>query len=107
MTSHPFGGSLVALVTVACSGTSLGHDDVNATGGASYLAGTGGKATGGQPASGGSSELPASACHGLPYLPAAGGGGGGGGVCTGVHAKADPLGLDLYIMMDRSDSMLN
>jgi hypothetical protein len=100
---------LAALVAVACSGTSLGHDDANSLGGSSpNLAGAGAaNATGGQTSTGGSSLLPASACPGLPYIPAAGGAGGGGGMCAGVEVKAKALDLDLYIMMDRSDSMLN
>jgi hypothetical protein len=109
MTLHSFPSSLVLLLALACSGTSLGHDEVNAIGGSSTsFGGTAAiSATGGRTSSGGSAELPSSACPGLPYQPAAGGAAGGGGVCTGVAARAPALDLDLYIMMDRSDSMLN
>jgi hypothetical protein len=109
MTFHSFGSSVTALVAIACSGTSLGHDDTNSIGGSgTNLAGSAAvNPTGGQTSSGGSTSLPSSACPGLPYVPAAGGAGGGGGICAGVIVEAKALDLDLYIMMDRSDSMLN
>ncbi len=94
----------------------------SSTGGASVDAGTGNSSSGGSSATGGSGTGGTStgtggtstgtggfgtvqACSGLPFEDAAGAGGEGGEACVGVGYEAEPVDIDMYIMMDRSVSM--
>jgi hypothetical protein len=59
--------------------------------------------TGGLPATGGYTST-ATACKGLPYDPNVGTA-GGGGACAGSQREVEASKLDIYIMMDRTQSM--
>ncbi len=86
--------------TLAATGGS-----VNATGGSVNGAGGSVNATGGSAnatSSGGSGAAPTDACPGVALDD-----GGQGGACTGVSMGAEPVPIDLFIMMDRSVSMGN
>ena len=125
-----------AVVALAVMGCSDEEDDDNggsgANGGSGNFAATGGGANssgssgnGGSsasPGSGGSSASPGSggssatssggganapACAGLPIDSAAGAGGEGTMTCTGVGAEVERVEVDMYIMMDRSVSMID
>ena len=88
------------------NGTSTGgSSNATSTGGSSNATGTGGSsnATG----SGGSGAYPADACMGIVKDSAAGQGGDGTDSCAGVSNEAEPVPIDLFIMMDRSVSMGN
>src|SRR5688572_24267965 len=82
--------------------------DSGGTSATSGTSGTSASASGGTSTtgSGGSGGFPSAACEGLPYGSAEGGG-AGDDACIGVGAEAEPVPVDLFIMMDRSDSMAN
>ena len=87
------------------SGKGASGGTSNATGGSSNGTSTGGSATGGSAnatSSGGSGAYPTNACEGLAMD---NGGQGGDQACTGVASEAEPVAVDLFIMMDRSISM--
>jgi hypothetical protein len=82
-----------------------GSSNGTSTGGSSNATSTGGSATGGSgnaTSSGGSGAYPTNACEGLAMD---NGGQGGDQACTGVASEAEPVAVDLFIMMDRSISM--
>jgi hypothetical protein len=98
-----------AQATGAGGTSALGGSNATGSGGTAVSSGgsssgaTGGSTTGG---SGGSGAVSSVACQGLPY-DAAEGGSGGEDACVGVGSEAEPVPVDLFIMMDRSDSMAN
>jgi len=98
--SSATGGSSGA--TGGSSGATGGSGNSSATGGTGNTSATGG--TGNSTASGGSGAYPTSACEGLSF-DAGGQAGGGEESCSGVSNEAEPVPIDLYIMMDRSVSM--
>jgi hypothetical protein len=85
----------------ATAGSSTGGSTTGGTGG-STTGGSGGSGTGGS----GGSVPSGEACPGLPFE---GGeaGGGGADACRGISYEAEPVPVDLFMMMDRSDSMKN
>jgi hypothetical protein len=82
------------------SGGSTANSGGSTASGGSSATGTGG--SGNATSSGGSGAYPTDACEGLPLDE-----GGQGGACTGVSTEAEPVPIDLFIMMDRSISMGN
>jgi hypothetical protein len=93
----------------SASGTSSGGTSPLAAGGSSTT-GSGGSnptGTGGSfnTGSGGTGALSSVACEGLPLE--AEGGGGGDEACAGVASEAESVPVDLFIMMDRSQSLGN
>lgn len=86
------GGSVGTLPATGGSG------NVTSSGGSGNATGGSGNAT----SSGGSGNGPTNACPGLALDD-----GGQGGACTGVSMGAEPVPIDLFIMMDRSVSMGN
>ena len=82
-----------------------------AAGGTSATSGSGGTSavgTGGSSAAssnGGSGAYSTEACEGLPFESE--GGGGGDESCAGVASEAESVPVDLFIMMDRSQSLGN
>jgi hypothetical protein len=85
--------STAGSTTAGAGGTSQGSGGSPASGGASTTAG-----------SGGSGAYSTVACEGLPYTPGEGGD-GGEDACVGVGSEAEPVPVDLFIMMDRSQSL--
>ena len=110
-TSNASGG------TSARGGSGGSGGSSSATGGSVNTTSSGGSATGGSAnttssggsanttSSGGSGAYPTDACPGL--VSENGGQGGGDQACTGVSNEAEPVPIDLFIMMDRSISMGN
>jgi hypothetical protein len=87
------------------SNSTGGSSNATSTGGSSNATSTGGSATGGSAngtSSGGTGAYPTNACEGLTID---NGGQGGDQACTGVGSEAEPVAIDLFIMMDRSISM--
>jgi hypothetical protein len=91
------GGSSGTLPTTGGSANATGGS-ANATGGSANATGGSANAT----SSGGSGAAPTDACPGVALDD-----GGQGGACTGVSMGAEPVPIDLFIMMDRSISMGN
>src|SRR5450432_4867652 len=89
--------------SAASGGSSVQPGAGSSNGGASSV-GTGGSSVVG---SGGSSGvIPTAACPGLPFDgSAAGEGGASDAACTGVSVEAESVPVDMFIMMDRSQSM--
>jgi hypothetical protein len=85
-------------------GSSTGGSSTGGRGGSGNATSTGGSsnATG----KGGSGATSADACPGV-LVDAAGQGGNGAEACAGVSTEAEPVAVDLFIMMDRSVSMAN
>jgi hypothetical protein len=76
--------------------------------GASSAGGSGNTSTtGGSTGSGGGGNIQTSACNGLTDTDATigGGEGGAGSVCAGVGQEAEPVPVDILLVMDRSTSM--
>jgi hypothetical protein len=79
-----------------------GSGNVTSSGGSGNVASGGGSAN--ATSSGGSGAYPTDACEGLSFD---NGGQAGDSACTGVSTEAEPVPIDLFIMMDRSVSMAN
>jgi hypothetical protein len=85
------------------SSASGGSGNSTSSGGSGNSTSSGG--SGNSTSSGGSGAYPTDACSGLPFD--VDGQGGADGACTGVESEAEPVAIDLFIMMDRSISMDN
>jgi hypothetical protein len=70
-------------------------------------AGNSGSGFGGSSATSGGGGANAPACAGLPVSGDAAGAAGAGMTCTGVGAEVERVEVDMYIMMDRSVSMID
>jgi hypothetical protein len=103
------GGSSASGGSSAAGGSSASGGSSNATsvGGSSNASSVGGSANSSN--SGGSGAVPTDACMGVPFDSSAGQGGNGDSseTCAGVSNEAEPVPIDLFIMMDRSVSMGN
>ncbi|HEY3496535.1 MAG TPA: vWA domain-containing protein [Polyangiaceae bacterium] len=88
----------------SAGGSASGGAAASSSGGSSASGGTNGLPTAGTSSSAGSGS--GVACEGLPYGTGEGGG-AGDEACIGIGAEAEPVPVDLFIMMDRSDSMAN
>jgi hypothetical protein len=103
------GGNGVPTTGATGSGAGGSGAAASTTGGAPIIDTYGGtntgasSATGGLSATGGTWTL-ASACPGIAYDPDAGTA-GGGGACAGTEREVESSKLDIYIMMDRTQSM--
>jgi hypothetical protein len=91
--------------TGATGGTAASGGSGNGTSSGGSGNGTSSGGSGNGTSSGGSGAYPSDACSGLPFE--LGGQAGGDGACTGVESEAEPVAIDLFIMMDRSVSMNN
>jgi len=102
------GGTSGSANGTGSGGTSGKGGTTGATGGTGNGVATGGTVTtggtGNSPASGGTGAYPTDACEGLGF-DAAGQAGSAEQACSGVSSEAEPVAIDLYIMMDRSVSM--
>jgi hypothetical protein len=118
---RPVAAALVVLFAYACSSDDGKDDGTGGTGGGLVLTGGSGNSTSGgngnstsggsgNSTSGGSGNSTsggsgaAEICNGLPFTTQAGGA-GGAEECVGVNHAAEPLPIDMYIMMDRTISM--
>ena len=121
--SKPYLSAFAALLMAALGSCSSddGEGDGNGNGAGAGSVGLGGGAAKGGSGSGASSGTAATsggrssvggasssgggarACQGVPFTQADAG--ESGEACAGVSLEAEPVPLDLYIMMDRSDSM--
>ena len=89
------------------SSASGGSGNGTSSGGSGNTTSSGGTSSGGSgngTSSGGSGAYPTDACSGLSFEL---GGQAGDGACTGAESEAEPVPIDLFIMMDRSISMDN
>jgi hypothetical protein len=84
----------------AGSGNGANAGNTSASGG--IASSTGGAGTGAASSTGGTTST-GTACHGVAYTPDAGG--GQGGICAGIQAETESSKIDMYIMMDRTQSM--
>jgi hypothetical protein len=84
---------------------SSGANSVGSGGANASSGGSGATASGGSSATGTGASGPSAACEGLPFD--AQGGQAGDGACTGVASEAESVPVDLFIMMDRSQSLGN
>jgi hypothetical protein len=105
---------------LATGATGSGASSSGAKGGsAGSSASSGGSSSGGSSSSSGGSgnsgnsgntgntgNIPTQACPGLPFENEGGGGGEEEEACTGVGYEAEAIPVDMFIMMDRSVSML-
>jgi hypothetical protein len=97
------GGSANASSGGSGGTTGASGGSANASSGGSGNASAGGSSNAG---SGGSGAYPTDACDGLEFAPG-GQAGEGSEACSGVSSEAEPVPVDLFIMMDRSVSMAN
>jgi len=95
------GGSSAKGGTTSATGGTGNSVATGGTGGTGNSVATGG--TGNSTASGGTGAYSTDACEGLSFDMA--GAGGGEEACSGVSSEAEPVAIDLFIMMDRSSSM--
>lgn len=109
-TSHGGSSSGAKGGASAAGGSSNAASSGGSSNGAGASGGSGGSGNGSSSggsgnvsASGGSGAYPTDACDGVPFGEA----GAGTDGCTGVSSEAEPVALDLFIMMDRSISMNN
>lgn len=90
------------------SGNNGGSGNSSSGGSGNGGSGNGGSGFGGSAATSGGGGANAPACSGLPLEDgSAGAGGEGTATCTGVGAEVERVDVDMYIMMDRSVSMVD